>query len=227
MGPTRLHSLQGSSVIFFPFSFISPLSCCCHSVLNMCEQSHHKLLGLSDAVVHSGLLPLVSEPAVTDCNEHTAPCCRNHYKLLKYPTTPQTCVRVCWCIIWASVDSLHLGRTKKMCWPTVLVIKTGRGCPSKSPLFSTSLLYNHLVWTHRLRKEFSKHTWTQDSSILFVLAVVLAPRPRETCPEIRFSPSAINIIQPDLPWPFSIVSRDKCLDGMPTSKLFADNIGIW
>lgn len=201
----------------------------------MREQSHHKPLGLSDAVVHSGLFPLVSEPAITDWKEHTAPCCGNLYKLLKF--NPQTsyyttdffslCVCMCWCIIWAFVDPLHLGRTKKMCWPSTLVIKTGGGCPSKSPLFLISLLYNPPIWTHRLRKGFSKHTWAQDSSILFVLAVVLTPRPRGTCPEIGFSPSAIHIIQPDLPWPFTIMSRDKCLDGMPTSKLSANNIGIW
>lgn len=198
----------------------------------MCGQSHHKLLGLSDAVVHSGLFPLISEPAVTDCNEHTAPCCGNVYKLIKFIPqifyhTTDFFVWVCWCIIWASVDPLRLGRTRKMCWPIVLFITTGRGCPSKSLLFSTSLLFNPPIWTQRLRKGFSKHTWTQDSSILFVLAVVLAPRPRGTRPEIRFSPSAIHIIQPDLPWPFSIMSREKCLDGMPTSKLFANNVGIW
>lgn len=32
------------SSVFFHFSFISPLSCSCHSVLNMHEQSHHMLL---------------------------------------------------------------------------------------------------------------------------------------------------------------------------------------
>lgn len=148
----------------------------------------------------------------------------------KYPTTPLTFlyVCVCWCVIWASVDPLHPGRTKKMCWPAMpQVIKTARGCPSKSPLFFTSCSCNPAVWTHRLRRGFSKHTWAQDSSILFVLAVVLAPRPRGTCPEIRFSPSAIHVIQPDLPWPFAIMSRGRCLNGMSTSELFANNIGVW
>lgn len=102
-----------------------------------------------------------------------------------------------------------------------------RGRQSKSPLFSTSPSRNPPLSTHRLRNGSSEHTWAEDSSILFVLAVVLAPCPRGTCPEIRFSPSAVHIIQPDLSWAFAIISRGKCLDGMSTSQLFANNISIW
>lgn len=38
----------------------------------MHEQSFHVLFWLIDSLVHSVLFPLVSEPAVTDCNGHMA-----------------------------------------------------------------------------------------------------------------------------------------------------------
>lgn len=132
---------------------------------------------LFDALLHSGLFPLVSEPSVADYNGHMAVddllLHKEHPQPLAVETFTETLQFipqishttthfVCVCVLMQDKD---FGRPLASWWDQGDVLTSyacsqerARDCPSKFPLFSASPWCNPPLSTCRLTKRFSERT---------------------------------------------------------------------
>ena len=69
-------------------------------------------------------------------------------------------------------------------------------------------------------------TWADDPCVLLVSAVVPPPTPGRAPPHVGLISRAVQVVQPDGPWPCPEVSRPRGIEGFSTAQLPAHHAGI-